>query len=62
VGIVFGPALLLEGVVPALAPEIGVVGGEAVEDESSDAQPIKMVLCPEWKQLHIPRCMIRLPC
>jgi len=30
-GIVFGPALLLEGVVPEFAPEIGVVGGEAVE-------------------------------
>ena len=30
-GILFGPALLAEGFIPAFAPEIGVVGGEAVE-------------------------------
>ncbi len=36
-GIVFGPALLAEAVIPAFAPEIGVMGGEAVEGESSDA-------------------------
>jgi len=29
-GSFFLPALLTEGIIPALAPEIGVVGGEAV--------------------------------
>ena len=34
-GILFGPALCAEGVVPALAPEVGVVGGEAVEGKGA---------------------------
>jgi len=34
-GILFGPALLAKGFIPALAPEIGVVGGEAVEGEGA---------------------------
>ena len=34
--ILLGPTLLLKGIIPAFAPEIGVVGGEAVEGESSN--------------------------
>jgi hypothetical protein len=34
-GILFSPALLAEGFIPAFAPKIGVVGGEAVEGESA---------------------------
>lgn len=37
-GIVFGPALLAEVFIPALAPEFGVSDGQTVEGEKSDMQ------------------------